>query len=143
MKKIGEYTAKGQVLALTGGSLPHKITLDDGRFDTGYRIVGFEVCTDSPIFDNSEFTAVLKTEPETGANFNWQKNSEIAWAFMEDTLYNKSFVDPDNFVIQDLYIIARAGTESPLNYMIHMEKYETTSARGALAMVRNKSQGAD
>ena len=90
MKKIGEYTAKGQVLALTGGSIPHKIVLDDGRFDTGYRITGFEICSDSPIFDNSEFTAVLKTEPETGANFNWQKNSEIAWAFMEDTLYNKS-----------------------------------------------------
>ena len=143
MKKIGEYTAKGQVLALTGGSVPLKIRLFDGEFNTGYRITKFDICSDSPIFDNTELTAVLKTEPETGANFNWQKNTEIAWAFMEDTLYNKSFVDPDNFVVEDLYIIARAGAESPLNYMIHMEKYETTDSRGALAMVRNRSQGAD
>ena len=143
MKKIGEYTAKGQVLATTGGSDPYKIELFDGKFNTGYRVTKFDICTDSPIFDNSEFTAVLKTEPQTGANFNWQKNTEVAWSFMEDTLYNKTFVDPDNFIVEDLFIVCRAGTESPLNYMIHMEKYETTDSRGALAMVRNRSQGAD
>ena len=51
-------------------------------------------------------------------------------------------VDPDNLVVQDLFVIADEGVGSDVkvNYMIKMEKYDITDSQGALAMVRNRSQ---
>ena len=45
MKKIGEYTIKGSVLAEDSATVPKRITLFDGRFDTGYRVTKFEIAT--------------------------------------------------------------------------------------------------
>ena len=51
-----------------------------------------------------------------------------------------SIIDPDNFVVEDLWVYVRASGNQPINYLITMEKYDTTDARGALAMVRNNAQ---
>ena len=44
MKKIGEYTTRGRVDDQT----VQRITLFDGRFDTGYRVVQFDVLPSDP-----------------------------------------------------------------------------------------------
>jgi hypothetical protein len=141
MKKIGEYTAKGQFTSPDTGGAEHMINLFDGRFDTAYKIIKFEIMTQDPIFNNIEYTAKLTTQSTTSRLFNWANNDQIAWAFGEDTITGfKSVVDPDNMVVEDLFVYAATSSSTDINYMITMEKYEINDWRGALAMVRNSSQ---
>ena len=151
MKKIGEYTTRGTVNTdLTA----NRIILFDGRFDTAYKIVEFAIAPHAMESTSSRlFTAKLMTDDDvaTGANWNWDNNEEIAWAAASydansgvntgQPMFN--LVDPDNLVVEDLYIIADEGVGSAdvkMNYYIRMEKYDITDSQGALAMVRNRSQ---
>lgn len=151
MKKIGEYTCRG-TMTVTGDAQIERIILNDGRFDTGYVIKSFQIAPhvlDTTVSIN--FSAKLITDDDvlTGSNWNWDSNSEIAWAQyrfdgndVRSTDASFSTVDPDNLVIQDLYVVgvdASSGTRK-MNYMITMEKYDITESQGALAMVRNRSQ---
>ena len=87
MKKIGEYTAKGNIAVSDTTGESKKIQLFDGRFDTGYRVREFIVMTNDPMFNNLEFTAKLTTRENNDRKFNWQQNDQIAWAFGEDTVW--------------------------------------------------------
>ena len=149
MKKIGEYTARGSIR--TDGSI-NRITLDDGSFETAFRIVEFVVAPHD--MDNQTtrvITSKLITDDDTstGVNWNWDDNAEIAWSIFgydaNATQYGFVFnqLDPDNLVVQDLYILADEGQQSvdiKVNYFVKMEKYDITDSQGALAMVRNRSQ---
>ena len=149
MKKIGEYTARGVVQT---DNAYHKIILDDGNFETGYKIVEFVVAPHD--MDNANirtYNGKLVTDDDqtAGINWNWDRNSEIAWSLFHMDANDQrapnhfSQVDPDNLVIQDLYIVADEGSASAnikMNYFIRMEKYDITDSQGALAMVRNRSQ---
>ena len=56
----------------------------------------------------------------------------------------KAFVDPDNLIVEDVFIDFGSGTAgAEINYMLTFQKYDISDWQGALAMVRNKSQGAD
>ena len=54
-----------------------------------------------------------------------------------------SIVDPDNLVVEDLYVYGHTtGTQADaINYLVRMEKYEITDWQGALAMARDRAQG--
>ena len=115
MKKIGEYTCRGTVN--TDDTLD-RIILDDGRFDTGYRVTDFKVFIhDTDGTSIRVITAKLMTDDDAqaGINFNADNNEEIGWA-----VYNFdgndprmphywSLVDPDNLVVQDLFIQCHEG----------------------------------
>ena len=149
MKKIGTYTTRGSVQ--TDNSL-HRIILDDGRFDTGYKITKFQICAhDVDSTSIRGFSAKLMTDDDAnaGINFNFENNEEIAWAFFcwdangPQSHIDWQLTDPDNLVIQDLFIIADETVSSSnikMNYYIQLDKYEITDSQGALAMVRNRSQ---
>jgi hypothetical protein len=148
MKKIGEYTTRGSIR--TDNSV-NRIILFDGRFDTAYKITEFVIGHhDVDQTNHRVFNAKLMTDETAGVgiNWNWDNNEEIAWATItsdaNSTISPTSFnlVDPDNLVVEDLYIIADEGTgnDIKMNYYIRMEKYDITDSQGALAMVRNRSQ---
>jgi len=143
VKKIGEYTARGKVL----DDVVKRITLFDGRFDTGYKIVKFLVLPDTPTDSTIDVVGVLATE-SAAATSAWDLSDtrQIAWASSrggrsapEDGL---ATVDPDNFIIEDLFFHGdnTDGELTSINYIITMEKYETTDWMGALTMVRNSGQ---
>jgi hypothetical protein len=151
MKKIGEYTARGQVSEdLTEDGFPDKITLFDGRFDTGYRVTDFKIWT-SNVLSGTAAAAKLSTSGTSSTAradfFRADKNDQIAWAVTEMTTdggtsggFADAIVDFDNLVIEDLYVYVRCEThETPINYMITMEKYEITDWKGALAMARDRA----
>ena len=146
MKKIGNYTMRGQ---LDPSTLNKRIHLFDGRFDTAYRIVKFEVTTNLPSNSTSDASLIVTTEPNISTNaWDWDDNTQIAWgAFITqgtDTgSFPLSYVDPDNLIVEDLFISAFVADNRKGNYMIHLEKYEISEGQGALTMVRNKSQGAN
>jgi len=144
MKKIGEYTARGQ---LEPSTLNFRIALFDGRFDTAYRLTAFEVSTDNPSQSASDASIIVTTEPNmTANNWDWADNTQIAWGLYlsqggDTGTFPRSFIDPDNLIVEDLFLSAFVADGRKGNYMITMEKYDISEWRGALAMVRNKSQG--
>lgn len=155
MKKIGIYTCKGTYIPDGGFNLdnPRRISLFDGRFDTGYKVIKFFVWGKGiDAGQDNDVLALLSTEND-GRNqfFRAESNIQIAWAankggtFADVNAYQDGIVDPDNMVIEDLYFYGFSGDQgtSNVNYMIVMEKYKFSTAMGALTMVRNKSQGSD
>lgn len=154
MKLIGTYTCRGQVETVSTDS--HRISLDDGRFDTAYRITKFIIhAADMDNASARNFVAKLATSPTLpqNINWNWQDQREVAWcSSMYDANYPVgtgmpfSLVDHDNLIVQDLYLFAdepAGATELPMNYWIEFEKYEISDWQGALAMARDKSSGGD
>jgi hypothetical protein len=146
MKKIGEYTLRGNI---SENDNPTRVILFDGQFDTAYRVVEFTVAGQA-MGDNNANTHIGKLctaiPTNTGADWHWDDNAEIAWSFFTyatattGTVNTYSNVDPDNLVVEDLYIIVNDIFETNVNYEIRMEKYDITDSQGALAMVRNRSQ---
>ena len=141
MKKIGQYTARGQIANQT----TKRITLFDGRFDTGYKVVSFKVFPDEPYTAAADVVGVLATE-EAAATDDWDLNDQrqIAWSSVD--IRTGGFaagggdVDPDNFIVEDLYFHGKNQDEEAINYLITMHKYQTTDWMGALTMVRNSGQ---
>jgi hypothetical protein len=155
MKKIGKYTAKGTTTETESGFSPKRISLFDGRFDTGYRVVDFQIwSTDYSSSSDPDCVGKLATDlgvSSAAASFmNADDNREIAWAGVAgstDSINAPEFTitDPDNLIVQDLFVLVRSagGATVRINYIITMEKYEFSEWRGALAMVRNTSQDVD
>jgi hypothetical protein len=143
MKKIGEYTVKGKLPIQSS----ERITLFDGVFDTGYRITKFVIAPESNAGADDTYAKLATSSSvanTSGHEWHWDSNVEIAWAKNVSsgggaTGILEFFIDPDNMVIEDLYIFTGTGN-TDVNYMIHMEKYDITDWQGALAMVRNRSQ---
>ncbi len=149
MKKIGEYTAKGQV---TTDNTLHRILLDDGSFETGFRVVEFTIAPATIDASHRMYTAKLRTNHDFTAAVDWNyaDNPEIGWAMFafdgNETKTPNWFneVDEDNLVVQNLFIVAdevAQGGTMALNYIVKMEKYDIADWQGALGLVRNRSQG--
>ena len=142
MKKIGEYTILGHVTDNT----VKEIRLFDGRFDTGYKVVAFEIFPRDPTSGNSDAFGCLATEAAAAtSNWNAADNRQIGWSSQNmaggyaanETM---SIIDPDNLIIEDLFIFANDANDNPVNYIITLEKYDISEWQGALAMVRNSAQ---
>ena len=150
MKKIGEYTIMGQ---MDRGTV-ERITLFDGEFSTGYRVLEVKTSLqDALVIDQACIITVATEAAAATGSWNWSDNRQIAWGSFA---YEKgtggaggpsafNVVDPDNLVVEDLYIFAedKLAENDRINYMIVMEKYEFSDWRGALAMVRNSAQNVE
>jgi len=150
MKKIGTYTCRGTV---TPG-VEHRISLDDGTFKTGYRIISFVVAPYD--IDNTNIRTFAGKVATVGgldeAIWNWADQREVAWSwFGHDANASQggqhfSQVDNDTMIVQDCYVYAdepAGSTTGFMNYHIEFEKYEFSDWQGALAMARDKSSGGD
>ena len=118
MKKIGDYTARGIVSEddTTSGS-PQLIPLFDGRFDTAYRVVEFKIWAASwDSNSNPDVIGKLSKNADgvtTQANFmRADDDNQIAWAGTAGSTETfvaplVGLVDPDNLVVEDLYVYVR------------------------------------
>jgi hypothetical protein len=147
VKKIGEYTCRGQMSA---ENVFNRIILFDGRFDTAYRLVEFKVMPRDIKTAGNDVAGKVVTDDNAlsdGALWDWQDNREIAWSSTEVRVsfgpsFTNSTVDPDNLIVEDCYVCyGHVTTDSPVNYFMRFEKYDISESKGALSMVRNKSQG--
>ena len=149
MKRIGEYTCRGTLFSIAEAGVSKRILLDDGQFDTGYRLMEFRVWPQDCSDFNEEMTYARVTTQDltiVAATFwNAGDNRQIAWAAGQldnsPDVQNWALVDPDNLIIQDCYVQALSASEENGNYFLRFEKYDITEWRGALSMVRNRSQG--
>jgi hypothetical protein len=148
MKKIGSYTAKG----IASHLIEEKILLDDGAFNTGYVVTGFQIYpTDFTGGNPSTTTGIGRLATNSGlslirTNFidaslnEFVAADSISGGFENVSDDARSFIDPDNLIVQDLFITILNAADKDMNYLIKMDKYEFTDWRGALAITRNKSQ---
>ncbi len=154
MKKIGSYTARGIVTeAETTAGEPQKITLFDGLFTTGYRVVDFKIW--SADYNGSSQPDVIgklskNASGVTGATdfFRADDDNQIAWAASAGSgdgglgFGEGPIIDLDNLIVEDLYVYARSTTAGvKVNYLVVMEKYSISDWQGALAMARDRAQG--
>jgi hypothetical protein len=143
MKQDNILTLKGKILA---GDV-EKIQLFDGQFDTAFRLISI-VITPEDILTSEAMSIKLMTEDAVhNVGWFWAKNTEIGWAAW-GVPTNSRFgqfarVDKEALIVEDLFIDASGDSGEFINYMIEMEKVNITTWKGALAMVRNKSQGAN
>ena len=142
---MSEYTVRGRI----GHNVEHRIKLFDGRFDTAYRIKKFYLYPNEGIGAGNDSYGVLYTESgavSSGLDWDWSENEQIGWAggvFGGGTTFSadgNGVVDPDNLIVEDLFVMANHGNSGETGYMIVMEKVNITDWQGALAMVRNRSQ---
>ncbi len=151
MKKIGEYTCRGQTneTESTSGD-PKRIVLFDGRFDTGYKITAFYAWS-SDFSGGGEPDTIAKLATSTGTAtaassfMDASDQREIAWAGTsggaENWAAQEAIIDRDNLVVEDLYVYARAAaTDVQINYLIEMDKYDISEWQGALTMARDAAQ---
>ena len=149
MKKIGEYTAKGQT---SEAEVYAFINLFDGSYETGYKVKEFKIWGNNFAGGSQpDCIGKLATTADVStatANFmNAQDNREIAWATSSGSTdsggspFAESIVDPDNLIIEDLYVFCRDYGGHNVNYMIVLEKYAIEDWEGAMGIVRNRSQG--
>ena len=146
MKKIGEYTCRGTILE----GQEERIILFDGSWETGFKVKSFDIWSSSIGSSGNDCAARLSTDeigpmPTSGDMMNAADNRQIAWAAVQAGTNGfgplASIVDPDNMIIQDMYISGQhGGSSQEINYLITMEKYDITDWEGAYAMVRNRSQ---
>jgi hypothetical protein len=146
MKKIGEYTVRGQMAEST----EIRIQLFDGRFDTGYKVVDVRALSGDVGSTGDDgcvrvSTASIGAMPTSGDMIDFSDNRQIAWAGFDGVSNGfgsaPAVIDPDNLVVEDLFISGQHGGTDPINYIIFMEKYDISEWQGALAMVRATSQG--
>ena len=136
-------TLKGKILA---GAV-EKITLFDGQFDTAFKIKSIVICPED-ILTAEAVTLKIMTEDEAhNTQWFWAKNTEVAWAAWNvptNSRYGQfSRVDKEALIVEDIFMDASGDSGEFINYMIELEKVKISEWKGALAMVRNKSQGAD
>ncbi len=142
MKKIGEYTVLGHV---ADGTVK-EIRLFDGRFDTGYKVISFKLFPNDPTSGNSDCFGSLATEAAAATSaWSADDNRQIAWSSQNmaggyAANANMSIVDPDNMIVENIFVYANDANDNPVNYMISLEKYDISDWQGALAMVRNSAQ---
>ena len=152
MKKVGDkYTLRGKYEPDGGFNLdnPDRISLFDGRFDTGYVVEKFIVWgVGIDIGQDNDVIGVLTTEDLGSIKMDASENRQIAWStnrggtYAEMDRIGHGVVDPNNLIIEDLFIYGFCGDQSTegVNYMITLQKYDFSDWNGALAMVRNRSQ---
>ena len=154
MKKIGRYTARGTTTEEdTTNGTPAKIPLFDGSFTTAYRVVEFYVWGSS--YDgsnNPDAIGKLSKNPDGAVIpslfMRADDANQIAWASTQASTqsgntggFSESIIDPDNMIVEDLFVYVRSATTDPVNYLVVMEKYEISDWQGALTMARDRAQG--
>ena len=148
MKLLGTYTARGK----TTQGVIERVRLYQGTNKIGYRVTDFKVWASDYSSDSNGDVIGKLSKNDIGvtgsADFmRADDDNQIAWAGNQGNTNEfvsvPSIIDPENLIIEDLYVYARSGGSSSqaINYLITMEKYEIDGWRGTLEMARDEFDG--
>ena len=123
----------------------HRLIVDDGRLNHGWRIAAFYVAGDG--LNSAEVNAKISTDDVIAGltTWNWGDSREIAWASARQTVEATwggwdSAIDPDRTIVTDAFISGRSSTGGSINYMIILEKVELTDDESILALIKEREQ---
>ena len=144
MKSLGRYTIRGSIPAAQEFT---KVNLFDGSYSTAYKVHRLVVGM-SQVDNTGGNSYALKLATESGLDpdrWNWNKNTEFGWAAQTwdaNGIAGQAYseVDPDNLIVEDLFIYCAQNATFPVNYMVIMEKFDVGLTKGVYNLVRNASQ---
>jgi len=149
-RPLGEtYVLKGKI---PGDYSTHRIMLFDGRFDTAWRVTQFIIAPERILNGDADVAAKLGTEDweatQPAGEWLWEDPREIGWATWQNFGVRRSggynaIIDPENLIIEDLFITCSIGTDAPdnlVNYMLVLEKYKITQSQGTITYIKNRGQ---
>ena len=120
----------------------HRLIVDDGRLNHGYRVVEFHIWPD--LDGNDLAVGVLGLDYDMLAVADAGDNRQIGWAIgsVDATGTNLggqkwTVLDPDHVVIRALYIICN---QTPSNYLIVLEPVELSDDQAILSLIKERSQ---
>lgn len=152
MKLTRTYTCRGRITEdESEAGAPARIRLFDGSFQTAFKVIDFQVWSTStsgaaPFCVGKLATSNALPNLQAADFFDASDTREIAWSTSagatdggNHTLGDR-IVDPDNLVVEDLWVYVRANTDTtPVNYMITLEKYDISETMGAVSMSRDRA----
>jgi hypothetical protein len=125
----------------------HRLVVDDGRINVGYKVISFVISGD-PASSGNDAWATLSLDYDAPASWNWGDNRQIGWSSTNvsgTAGLNSPFaiVDPDHIVVRDLYIqgtVGGSGGSSVINYLVTLEQVELSDDQAVLALIKERSQ---
>ena len=122
----------------------HRIVVDDGRPNHGYKVLDFRVWVEGTGADG--VSAVLGTQYDMLPGMRADDNRQIAWAGNTwsstgtPTTGSFSVIDPDHVIITDLYIQGLNANIDPCNYLIIVQPITMTDDEAILRLIKERSQ---
>ena len=142
-RKLGTVlTMRGVAMSLVGN---HKLNLFDGRYDTGFKLISFEVVPQNPQGDAQEASAMLFNRKQAGFLTVWDfaDVEQVGWSGWSIPTANRfgvwNRVDDETILVEDIFLAIYApGEARKFNYIIKLQKYDITEWEGALSLVSRK-----
>jgi len=139
----------GKVLTMRGTSpsnvANHKLNLFDGRYDTGFKLVSFEIVSKNASDTTQEATATLYNRKQAGFSREWDFSDveQVGWSGWMIPIGSRfgiwNLVDDETILVEDLFLAIYGAMESTdFNYIIKLQKYDITEWEGALSLVSRK-----
>jgi len=144
MKVSGKMTLRGQLSITAGSTAKDQLIVDDGRINTGYRIIDFYVWLDAPRTTSTTWNAQLSMSPIIlGDNMDASNNAEIAWVWEARGTpgsWKEYILDPDHIIVRDLFITLQGANQDIYNYMIVMEQYTISDDEAIVHIIKEGNQ---
>lgn len=142
----GNFIVRGQT-SENGG--PKKVSLFDGTYKSGFRVVRFEVAGEGPQFDDDATGKVTTDTVTTAADtWDWGDQREVAWSssnhFSQSVRESfNSIVDDAIVLVEEMYVYVHStrGTGELVNFLIELQPVDLKDWEYSLSYVQGKSQG--
>jgi hypothetical protein len=139
----------GPVLTMRGrcpvNVADHKINLFDGRFDTGFKLVSFQIVAKYGTDNSEEASATLynRKQGTFRRDWNFADVEQVGWAGWMIPLGSRfgvwNLVDDETILVEDIFMSIYAVEEAgDYNYILKLQKYDITEWEGALSLVSRK-----
>ena len=135
---MARHTLRGRVAAQE----TKRLIVDDGQLNVGHRVVGFVVWA-TGISSSEDPECILGKSSDMNSEWDASDNRQIGWAGQTTSSTSRimgfNLLDPDNIVIQDLFIYNRADTEEA-NYLVVVEPVSLTDDEAVLQLIKERGQ---
>ena len=120
-----------------------RIIVDDSNFNDGWRVTRFTVASDA--VSSNEVSGKLSLKEVPTIVWDWSRNVEIAWASSRGTVEANwggfpNTIDPNNVIIQDLYVYGSSSNGGDINYLIEIERVTLSDEGSVLALIQERAQ---
>ena len=122
----------------------HRIVVDDGRPNNGYKVLGFRVWPEGGGAEGVFATIGTQYDMLPGARAD--DNRQFGWAGSTwsstgtPTTGAFSVIDPDHVIIADMYIQSTTANIDPTNYLIVVEPMILSDDEAILQLIKERSQ---
>lgn len=117
---------------------PIRKTLFNGSFTRNFKVVDIQIFPS--VIVNNDAILILHFDNNLKLEASAKDNAQFGWANIDALAQDWSYVDPDHVIVNDLHISAIAAAPAELNYVIKLERINTSLSQSILDEVKNRQQ---